>query len=66
MPSEQLLIEGRQWLRRVVDLQSQSLTLAQHREVLTLSGWLALWSAAWSTTRATVTPPSRRAGPHSL
>ncbi len=42
MPSEQLLIEGRQWLRRVVDLHSKSLTLAQHREVLALSGWLAL------------------------
>jgi len=42
MPSEQLLIEGRQWLRRVVELHSKSLTLAQHREVLALSGWLAL------------------------
>ncbi|MGV9255687.1 XRE family transcriptional regulator [Streptomyces sp. NPDC003697] len=42
MPSEQLLIEGRQWLRRVVDLHTKSLTLAQHREVLALSGWLAL------------------------
>ncbi|MEO3844481.1 XRE family transcriptional regulator [Streptomyces sp. B22F1] len=42
MPSEQLLIEGRQWLRRVVELHKKSLTLAQHREVLALSGWLAL------------------------
>ncbi|MFD4999849.1 XRE family transcriptional regulator [Streptomyces buecherae] len=42
MPAEQLLIEGRQWLRRVVDLHKKSLTLAQHREVLALSGWLAL------------------------
>lgn len=42
MPSEQLLIEGRQWMRRVVDLHKKSLTLAQHREVLALSGWLAL------------------------
>lgn len=42
MPSEQLLIEGRQWLRRVGNLQAQRLTLAQHREVLTLAGWLAL------------------------
>ncbi|WP_328861289.1 XRE family transcriptional regulator [Streptomyces sp. NBC_00306] len=42
MASEQLLIEGRQWLRRVVDLHTKSLTLAQHREVLALSGWLAL------------------------
>jgi tetratricopeptide (TPR) repeat protein len=42
MPSVQLLLEGRQWLRRVVELHSKSLTLAQHREVLALSGWLAL------------------------
>ncbi|MFJ7302004.1 XRE family transcriptional regulator [Streptomyces sp. NPDC099088] len=42
MPSGQLIIEGRQWLRRVVDLHTKSLTLAQHREVLALSGWLAL------------------------
>ncbi|QCX76679.1 hypothetical protein C9F11_15050 [Streptomyces sp. YIM 121038] len=42
MPSGQLLIEGRQWLRRVVELHSKSLTLSQHREVLSLSGWLAL------------------------
>lgn len=42
MPSEQLLIEGRQWLRRVVELHSKSLTLSQHREALALSGWLAL------------------------
>jgi tetratricopeptide (TPR) repeat protein len=42
MPSEQLLIEGRQWLRRVSNLQAQRLTLSQHREVLTLAGWLAL------------------------
>ncbi|QKV92294.1 XRE family transcriptional regulator [Streptomyces sp. NA02950] len=42
LPSEQLLLEGRQWLKRVVDLTSKNLTLAQHREVLALSGWLAL------------------------
>ncbi|MGW5178247.1 XRE family transcriptional regulator [Streptomyces sp. NPDC004082] len=42
MPSSQLIIEGRQWLRRVVELHTKSLTLAQHREVLALSGWLAL------------------------
>ncbi|MFD0229062.1 XRE family transcriptional regulator [Streptomyces hirsutus] len=42
MPSDQLIIEGRQWLRRVVELHTKSLTLAQHREVLALSGWLAL------------------------
>lgn len=42
LPSGQLAAEGRQWLKRVAALQSQRLTLAQHREVLTLSGWLAL------------------------
>lgn len=42
MASEQLLIEGRTWLRRVVELQDQRLTLDQHREVLSLAGWLAL------------------------
>lgn len=42
MASEQLLIEGRTWLRRVVEIQDQRLTLDQHREVLSLAGWLAL------------------------
>jgi tetratricopeptide (TPR) repeat protein len=42
LPSEQLIVEGRAWLRRVGQLQDQRLTLTQHREVLTLSGWLAL------------------------
>lgn len=42
MPSAQLVIEGRQWLRRVADLRSQRLTFTQHREVLNLAGWLAL------------------------
>jgi tetratricopeptide (TPR) repeat protein len=42
LPSGQLAAEGRQWLKRVAALQSQRLTLAQHREVLSLSGWLAL------------------------
>ncbi|UNO40476.1 XRE family transcriptional regulator [Streptomyces sp. MST-110588] len=42
MPSESLVIEGRQWLRRIVELRSKNLTLTQHREILALSGWLAL------------------------
>ena len=42
MPSDQLLIEGRSWLRRVVSFQGQRLTLNQHREILTLAGWIAL------------------------
>ena len=42
LPSDQLAMEGREWLRRVAGLQSQRLTLSQHREVLTISAWLAL------------------------
>ncbi|MGI5164476.1 XRE family transcriptional regulator [Spirillospora sp. CA-253888] len=41
MPAEQLLLEGRAWLRRVTALLDRRLSLAQHREVLALSGWLA-------------------------
>src|ERR1700748_2959522 len=42
MPSDPLLTEGRSWLRRVVSFQGQRLTLNQHREILTLAGWIAL------------------------
>ncbi|MEU3189478.1 XRE family transcriptional regulator [Streptomyces sp. NPDC006992] len=42
MPAEQLLIEGRSWLNRVVGLLRQRLTLGQHREVFALAGQLAL------------------------
>jgi hypothetical protein len=42
VPAGQLLVEGRQWLRRVVGLRDHRMTLAQHREVLALAGWLAL------------------------
>lgn len=42
MPSEQLVVEGRQWLRRVVDLRGQRLTFGQYREILVLAGWLSL------------------------
>lgn len=41
MPAEQLLLEGRAWLRRVTALLDRRMTLAQHREVLALAGWLA-------------------------
>lgn len=37
-----LIIEGRQWLRRLVELQDRRLTLGQRRETLELAGWLAL------------------------
>ncbi len=36
MPSDQLLTEGRAWLRRITTLQGQRLTLTQHREILVL------------------------------
>jgi tetratricopeptide (TPR) repeat protein len=42
MSSETLRVEGQQWLRRITDLLDGRLTLAEHREVLTLAGWLAL------------------------
>ncbi|HEX5568368.1 MAG TPA: XRE family transcriptional regulator [Streptomyces sp.] len=42
LPGVQLLVEGRQWMRRVVELTRKNLTLAQHREVLALAGRLAL------------------------
>lgn len=42
MPSEQLLIEGRAWLRRITGLLDRRLTLHQHREILALAGWVAL------------------------
>jgi tetratricopeptide (TPR) repeat protein len=42
MPSAQLAIEGRQWLRRIEGISAQRLTLSQHREVLALAGWLSL------------------------
>jgi hypothetical protein len=42
LPGGQLLVEGRQWLRRIAGMQDQRLTLSQHREVLALAGWLAL------------------------
>ncbi|MEV5883595.1 XRE family transcriptional regulator [Streptomyces sp. NPDC052020] len=42
VPGERLLGEGRRWLRRVAGLRTRSLTPAQRREVLVLSGRLAL------------------------
>jgi tetratricopeptide (TPR) repeat protein len=41
LPADQLLLEGRQWLRRITSMLDRRLTLAQHREILTMSGWLA-------------------------
>src|SRR5690242_8591723 len=42
MPPDQLLTEGRAWLRRITALQGQRVTLKQHREILILAGWVAL------------------------
>jgi tetratricopeptide (TPR) repeat protein len=42
MSSEVLRTEGQQWLRRMTQVLERRLTLAQHREVLSLAGWLAL------------------------
>ncbi|MQB02275.1 MAG: XRE family transcriptional regulator [Actinobacteria bacterium] len=42
MPSAQLALQGREWLRRIAELQGQRLALAQHREMLAMAGWLAL------------------------
>jgi transcriptional regulator with XRE-family HTH domain len=41
-PPFELIVEGRQWLRRMVELQEQRLTFSQRRETLELAGWLAL------------------------
>ncbi|MGQ0482000.1 MAG: XRE family transcriptional regulator [Pseudonocardia sp.] len=37
-----LIFEGRQWLRRLVEMQEQRLTLRQKRDTIELAGWLAL------------------------
>jgi transcriptional regulator with XRE-family HTH domain len=42
LPSLDLRREGQAWLGKLVQLLDQRLTLAQHREVLVLAGWLAL------------------------
>jgi tetratricopeptide (TPR) repeat protein len=42
MPADELLVEGRSWLRRITTLQGQRITLRQHREILVLAGWVAL------------------------
>lgn len=41
-PAEQLLVEGRAWLARLVQLIQQPMTLAQRQEVQVQAGWLAL------------------------
>ncbi len=41
MPADQLLVEGKNWLRRMITLLDRKLTLSQHREILAMAGWLA-------------------------
>jgi tetratricopeptide (TPR) repeat protein len=41
LPAEQLLVEGRSWLRRMTAMLDRQLTLGQHREILSMAGWLA-------------------------
>ena len=42
VPAHQLLIEARSWMHRVGDLLEHRVTLDQHRELLSISGTLAL------------------------
>jgi tetratricopeptide (TPR) repeat protein len=42
MPNDQLLTEGRAWLRRITEFHGQRVTLSQHREILVLAGWITL------------------------
>jgi len=42
LPADQLLSEGRAWLRRITAMQGQRVTLKQHREILVQAGWVAL------------------------
>jgi tetratricopeptide (TPR) repeat protein len=41
MPAAELLVEGKAWLRRMIAMLDRRLTLGQHREILTMAGWLA-------------------------
>lgn len=42
MPADQLFLEGKAWLARVVGLQHQRVSLAQHRDIIALAGKLSL------------------------
>ena len=39
---DELVIEGRRWLRRIVEMQEKRLSFQQRRDTLELAGWLAL------------------------
>lgn len=42
LPAQSLILEGRQWLRRLVEMQEQRLSFSQRRDTLELAGWLTL------------------------
>ncbi|PRW61683.1 hypothetical protein CEP50_19470 [Actinopolyspora mortivallis] len=42
LPAQGLIVECRQWLRRLVEMQEQRLSFSQRRETLELAGWLTL------------------------
>jgi tetratricopeptide (TPR) repeat protein len=41
VPAPQLITEGRAWLHRITAMLDRHLTIGQHRELLTMAGWLA-------------------------
>jgi hypothetical protein len=41
LPPDQLLLEGREWLRRITGMLDRRMTLSQHQEMLALAGLLA-------------------------
>jgi tetratricopeptide (TPR) repeat protein len=41
LPAEQLITEGRSWLRRITAMLDRQLTIRQHKELLSMAGWLA-------------------------
>ncbi len=41
VPAQQLLVEGRSWLRRITRMLDRQLTLEQHRELVSVAGWVS-------------------------
>jgi hypothetical protein len=63
LPAQQLLIEGKAWLRRMITLLDGKVTLGQHREILSLAGWLAalVGCVEYDTTNRTAAESTRQA-----
>jgi transcriptional regulator with XRE-family HTH domain len=61
VPAGELLAQTRSWRGRITDLLGHRLTLNQHRDLLRLSGWLALLSGCleWDLGRTTRAEVSR-------